>query len=78
MDIQEFTADKTGLLVPLPGGKADVSHAFVPSPDLPTDWPKDDEMWCLLVDARSCLASLDGTGKHLPNPEILLRPLQMR
>src|SRR6266513_1094594 len=29
-------------------------------------------------DARTGLASLDGTGKHLPNPELLLRPLQRR
>jgi Fic family protein len=79
MDIQEFTTNKTGALVPLPGGRADVSHAFVPSPVLPDDeWAWSVEMWRLLVEARSCLASLDGTGKHLPNPEILLRPLQMR
>jgi Fic family protein len=30
------------------------------------------------VQARTCLASLDGTGKHLPNPEILLAPIQQR
>ncbi len=30
------------------------------------------------MDARSCLSSLDGTGKHLPNPDILLQPLQNR
>ncbi|HEV2352122.1 MAG TPA: Fic family protein [Terriglobia bacterium] len=36
------------------------------------------DLWSLLVDARQCLSSLDGTGKHLPNPEILLQPLQSR
>jgi Fic family protein len=35
-------------------------------------------LWKLLVEARACLAELDGTGKHLPNPEILLQPLQGR
>jgi cell filamentation protein, protein adenylyltransferase len=78
LDIQEFTPSKTGVLVPLPNGKADVSHAFVPDALPPEQWPWTEEMWRMLVEARSCLASLDGTGKHLPNPEILLRPLQMR
>jgi Fic family protein len=32
----------------------------------------------VLLEARTALASLDGTGKHLPNPELLLRPLQHR
>jgi Fic family protein len=30
------------------------------------------------LEAKTSLARLDGTGKHLPNPEILLRPLQNR
>jgi Fic family protein len=30
------------------------------------------------VEARAALASLDGTGKHLPDPAILLAPLQSR
>ena len=35
-------------------------------------------LWPLLLEARTALASLDGTGKHLPNPEIILKPLQQR
>ena len=78
MDKQEFTDKATGKLVPLTGGKADVSHAFIPDPLPPKEWDWPSTLWPLLVDARACLASFDGTGKHLPNPEILLRPLQLR
>ncbi len=78
MDILEFTEAKTGTLIPLQNGKADVSHAFIPNPLPPVGWQWPNELWQPLVEARACLASLDGTGKHLPNPEILLRPLQMR
>jgi Fic family protein len=35
-------------------------------------------LWPLLVEARSALSALDGIGKALPNPELLLRPLQYR
>ena len=31
-----------------------------------------------LLEARRALASLDGTGKHLPDPDLLLQPLQGR
>lgn len=67
----------TGQLVPVPNGPPDASIAFVPNP-LPPNWLWDASLWPLLVEARKVLSSLDGTGKHLPNPEILLRPLQGR
>lgn len=68
----------TGKLVPIPPGpKGLLSVAFVPNP-LPPKWKWPNQLWKLLVDARSSLSSLDGTGKHLLNPEILLRPLQSR
>ena len=35
-------------------------------------------MWPLLTKAREELARLDGVGQHLPNSQILLRPLQNR
>jgi len=66
-----------GKLVPISNGPPDVNFAFLPDP-LPPKWSWPDRLWKLLVEARSCLASLDGTGKHLPNPEILLLPLQGR
>ena len=45
---------------------------------LPPDWAWPNELWQPLVEARACLASLDGTGKHLPNPEILMCTLELR
>ena len=73
----EFTDKATGELVPIPHTAPDVALAFVPNV-LPPQWEWPAELWPLLLEARSCLASLDGTGKHLRNPEILLRPLQQR
>jgi Fic family protein len=51
--------------------------AFVPDP-LPPKWDWPANLWNLLIEARKSLSSLDGTGKHLPNPEIVLNPLQSR
>lgn len=52
--------------------------AFVPGhfPLRAWEWPND--LWPLLLEAREALARLDGTGKHLPSPDLLLRPLQNR
>src|SRR5487761_554304 len=78
MDTKEFDqATMTGRLVPVPKGFTDAQVAFLPDP-LPPKWDWPGPLWKLLVEARKCLASLDGTGKHLPNPEILLHPLQSR
>lgn len=77
MDPREFAADMPGRLVDVPGGPPAASVAFVPAP-LPPAWKWPERLWPLLLDARTALASLDGTGKHLPNPEILLRPIQLR
>jgi len=76
MDANEFTEDMPGKLVPT-FGPPDMQTAFVPDP-LPPKWQWPDRLWRLLLDARICLSSLDGTGKHLPNPEILIWPLQRR
>ena len=78
MDILEFTDGKTGTLVPLSDKRLDVSHAFIPNTLPPPTWKPPVELWQALVEARSGIASLDGVGKHLPNPEILLRPIQRR
>ncbi len=67
----------SGRLVPVPHGPPDMEVAFVPGP-LPPDWSWPERLWPLVVEARSRLSSLDGTGKHLPNPGILLKPLQGR
>lgn len=36
------------------------------------------DLWPTLMEARTALARLDGVGKHLPNPTLLMRPLQRR
>ncbi len=77
MDPSIFTEKMTGTLAPVPNGPPDAKYAFVPNP-LPPAWAWPSELWRLLMDARRSLSSLDGTGKHLPNPEILLQPLQSR
>jgi Fic family protein len=77
MDPSIFSENMTGKLVPVPNGPPDVKFAFVPNP-LPPSWEWPGDLWPLLMDARRSLSSLDGTGKHLPNPEILLQPLQNR
>lgn len=66
-----------GRLVPVPNGPPGVKFAFIPDP-LPPKWEWPVNLWGLLLEARKCLSSLDGTGKHLPNPEIVLQPLQGR
>src|SRR3972149_4511045 len=77
MDPKEFTETMSGKLVPIPNGPPDIQVAFLPDP-LPPKWSWPDRLWRVLVEARKCLSSLDGTGKHLPDPAILLRPLQDR
>src|SRR5579863_4807447 len=78
MDRNEFIAGRmTGELVPVLNPTPDVSVAFVPNA-LPPSWDWSPNLWPLLVEARKSLASLDGTGKHLPNPEIIMHPLQQR
>ncbi|MDO8431907.1 MAG: Fic family protein [Candidatus Binatus sp.] len=77
MDAREFTKESTGKLVRIPNGPPDIQVAFIPAP-LPPKWSWPNRLWNLLVQARTCLSSLDGVGKHLPNPEILIWPLQRR
>jgi len=78
MDPKEFNpTSMTGRLLPVANVQPGVEAAFVPNP-LPPKWKWPNELWTPLIEARKSLASLDGTGKHLPNPEILLNPLQSR
>lgn len=51
--------------------------AFIPDP-LPTSWKIPSGLWPLLAEAREELARLDGVGRHMPNYELLLKPLQQR
>ena len=51
--------------------------AFIPT-GLPTSLPISQKIWPLLLEAREELARLDGVGRHMPNYELLLKPLQQR
>jgi Fic family protein len=71
----DFGPRKTGTLVNV--GLPGIPHAFNPDP-LPASWTWPPELWPVLLEAHKALSALDGTGKHLSNPELLLRPLQKR
>lgn len=75
MNPELFGAARLGRLVPITIGQKD--WAFVPAL-LPRAWSVPVEMWPLLASAREALARLDGIGRTLPNPQLLLRPLQSR
>jgi Fic family protein len=75
MDAKRFTANSLGALVAISLPRPDV--AFVPLP-LDSGWTMPPSMWPLLMTARESLARLDGIGRHLGNPQLLLAPLQQR
>lgn len=76
MKPDDFGSDKSGQIVPITTIQG-ASHAFVPDP-LPPDWDWPEELWVPLMEAHKALASLDGVGRHLPNPRLMLHPLQQR
>jgi Fic family protein len=76
MDVQKFTDNSPGELIPVQGIRG-ATHAFLPSV-LPPNWLWPVDLWPLLLSAHKELARLDGIGKHLPDPNLLLRPLQNR
>ena len=71
MDVSRFTA-ATGKLIPISNPS---DHSFVPDP-LPPKWTFDHALWPLLTEAKRCLGELNGVARMLPNPELLLKPLQ--
>lgn len=76
MDIKRFKDNKTGRLTPIktPTGP---DHAFVPD-KLPPKWTFPAHLWPKVVEARTALSELNGIAQTLPDPELLLRPLQVR
>jgi Fic family protein len=74
MDKNAFTNSALGKLVeiPTPAGK---DWAFVPN-ELPLKWEFDHDLYPLLVEAHKALGTLNGIGQILPDPQLLLRPLQ--
>lgn len=76
MDISKFSKLSPGQLIEI-SGVSGITYAFIPSP-LPPDWEWPNHLWQILMRAREELARLDGIGKHLPNPQLLLTPMQNR
>jgi len=73
VDLAKFSANSPGQLVPIEGNES----AFIPNP-LPPIWDFPSHVWPLLAAARQQLGILEGIGRNLPNPTILLRPLEDR
>ena len=79
MEKNQFTRMAPGELVPISNPPSvDVAVAFVPKPLPPDGWDWPTTLWPLLLQAHKALASLNGVGKHLRNPEIVLSPIQQR
>ena len=73
MDTSKFTRNATGNLVRTDYAPRD--YAFVPH-DIPPLWQFDPVLWPLLAAAKEALGTLNGIGQTLPNPQLLLSPLQ--
>lgn len=74
MDISEFTSDAPGRLVKL----SEEDTAFVPAPLPPDGWVLPARLWPKVAEAKQEIGLLEGIGRNLPNPDILIRPLQNR
>ena len=76
MDKTLFANDAPGQLIATTTLKGR-DWAFVPD-RMPPKWTFPLEMWPLLDEAKCALATLNGIGQTLPDPQLLLRPLQRR
>jgi Fic family protein len=76
MQPSTFTEHAPGELIRI-SDSGEGEWAFIPAA-LPPKWEWPAYLWPMLLEARTALASLNGIGKHLPNPNLLLRPLQYR
>jgi Fic family protein len=75
MNPKLFSEDCPGILMEITVPRKD--WAFVPHA-LPPKWQFPIDLWPQLAEAKQELARLDGIARTLPNPELLLRPLQNR
>lgn len=73
MHLADFADAFPGELVQIEEG----DHAFLPEP-LPPIWEFPADLWPLLAEAKQQIGILEGLGRNLPNPTILLRPLEDR
>jgi len=76
MDISKFSQNSPGKLVKVSTDWGE-DHGFVPDP-LPPDWTFPPDLWPLLASAKHEIGILEGLGRNLPNPAIVLRPLADR
>lgn len=76
MDKSLFTAKALGSLNAI-SVEGENDWAFIPAP-LPDHWDIPSRIWPLLLTAREELARLDGVGRHMPDYELLMRPLRER
>jgi Fic family protein len=76
VNLSEFVDPSTGKLVEI-NSLREAKFAFIPTP-LPPNWIWPSEFWPLLMRAHRAIAALDGIGAYLPDPQLLLRPLQYR
>jgi Fic family protein len=76
MDATKYSDGRTGELVSIriPAGP---EIAFIPN-SLPPTWTFPTRLIPKLIEARAALAKLDGIGRTIPDPELLLRPLKTR
>jgi Fic family protein len=77
MEISRFTEFKTGRLIPIRVADRHDDWAFVPNP-LPPTWTPNERLWPLIAKAHDRIGRLDGISATLPEPTLLLRPLQRR
>lgn len=77
MDQSQFTALSPGTLVPIQIPARGRDWAFVPH-ELPPNWEFSAKLWPLVASAKEMLGTLNGIGQLLPDPQLLLRPLQNR
>jgi Fic family protein len=78
MKVERFTEFKTGELVPIVIREKLQDFSFVPYQLPPANWTPDSALWPLIVEARDRVATLNGIGSVLPDPALLLRPMQRR
>jgi Fic family protein len=74
MDSTLFTERKTGQLVPIKVHTQD-DWAFVPNALPPLGWSFPNRLWPLLAKAKEKLGMLNGIGRTLDDPQLLLQPL---
>lgn len=73
MDLKRFSRRSPGELIATVEGE----KAFVPN-TLPPNWTFAGDLWPLLAEVKQHVGVLEGVGRLLPNPGLLLRPLEDR